>query len=318
HRQPELPRYERGTKVATRNAYGDALRALGAARPDVVALDGEVSDSTRAESFAAAYPDRFFQMFIAEQQLAAAAVGLAVRGYRPFAATFAAFWSRAYDFIRMAGVSRADIALVGSHAGVEIGPDGPSQMGLEDIAALRAVPGSTVLSPADAVSCAALVAQMADHPGITYLRTTRGKYPVLYDDGEPFPIGGSRMVRDGGDVALLGTGVTVHLCLTAADELTREGIDARVIDMYSIKPVDRQRLAETVVETGGRLVVVEDHYPEGGLGSAVLEALADLGEPSRVNHLAVRGLPGSGTPAQQFDRAGIGVGAIVSAARALA
>ncbi|MEU2702654.1 MULTISPECIES: transketolase [Micromonospora] len=317
-RQPELPTYERGAKVATRDAYGDALRALGAARPDVVALDGEVSDSTRAERFATAYPDRFFQMFIAEQQLAAAAVGLAVRGYRPFAATFAAFWSRAYDFIRMAGVSRADIALVGSHAGVEIGPDGPSQMGLEDIAALRAVPGSTVLCPADAVSCAALVAQMPDQPGVSYLRTTRGAYPVLYDDAAPFPIGGSRMLRDGGDVALLGTGVTVHLCLAAADELTREGIDARVIDLYSIKPVDRQRLAETVVETGGRLVVVEDHYPEGGLGSAVLEALADLGEPARVNHLAVRGLPGSGTPAQQLDRAGIGVGAIVSAARALA
>jgi transketolase len=191
-------------------------------------------------------------------------------------------------------------------------------MGLEDIAALRAVPGSTVLCPADAVSCAALVAQMPDHPGVSYLRTTRGKYPVLYDDAEPFPIGGSRTVRDGGDVALLGTGVTVHLCLAAAEELTREGIDARVIDLYSIKPVDRQRLAETVVETGGRLVVVEDHYPEGGLGSAVLEALADLGEPARVNHLAVRGLPGSGTPAQQLDRAGIGVGAIVSAARALA
>ncbi|WBB76426.1 transketolase [Micromonospora sp. WMMD1128] len=318
HGQPDLPRYERGAKVATRDAYGDALRALGAARPDVVALDGEVGDSTRADRFAAAYPDRFFQMYIAEQQLVAAAVGLAVRGRRPFAATFAAFWSRAYDFIRMAGVSRADIALVGSHAGVEIGPDGPSQMGLEDIAAVRAVPGSTVLCPADAVSCAALVAQMPDRSGVAYLRTTRGAYPVLYDNGEEFPIGGSRVVRDGGDVVLLGTGVTVHVCLAAADELTREGIDARVVDLYSIKPVDRERLLAAVRDTGGRLVVVEDHYPEGGLGSAVLEALADLAEPVRVRHLAVRGLPGSGTPTQQLDRAGIGVHAVVAAARTLA
>lgn len=315
--QPELPRYDKGAKVATRNAYGDALRALGV-RPDVVVLDGEVSDSTRTDKFAEAYPDRFFEMFIAEQQLVAAAVGLRVRGYRPFAATFAAFLSRAYDFIRMAGISRADIALAGSHAGVEIGPDGPSQMGLEDLAALRAVHGSTVLYPSDAVSCAALVAAMADREGVSYLRTTRGKYPVLYDNGDDFPIGGSKLLRDGTDVALIGAGVTVHNCLAAAEELAREGIDARVIDLYSVKPVDRQRLLDAVRDTGGRLVVVEDHYPQGGLGSAVLEELADLAEPVRVNHLAVRGLPGSGTPAQQMDRAGIGAYAIVGAARALA
>ncbi|MFE9955681.1 transketolase [Micromonospora sp. NPDC005299] len=315
--QPELPRYEKGAKVATRNAYGDALRALGV-RPDVVVLDGEVSDSTRADKFGEAYPDRFFEMFIAEQQLIAAAVGLRVRGYRPFAATFAAFLSRAYDFIRMAGISRADIALAGSHAGVEIGPDGPSQMGLEDLAALRAVHGSTVLYPSDAVSCAALVAAMVDCEGVSYLRTTRGKYPVLYDNGDDFPIGGSKLLRDGTDVTLIGAGVTVHNCLAAADELAREGIDARVIDLYSVKPIDRQRLLDAVRDTGGRLVVVEDHYPQGGLGSAVLEALADLAEPVRVNHLAVRGLPGSGTPVQQMDRAGIGAHAIVGAARALA
>ncbi|MET8908709.1 transketolase [Micromonospora sp. NPDC004551] len=314
---PELPRYEKGAKVATRNAYGEALRALGV-RPDVVVLDGEVSDSTRSDKFGEAYPDRFFEMFIAEQQLVAAAVGLRVRGYRPFAATFAAFLSRAYDFIRMAGISRADIALAGSHAGVEIGPDGPSQMGLEDLAALRAVHGSTVLYPSDAVSCAALVAAMADCQGVSYLRTTRGKYPVLYDNGDAFPIGGSKVLREGTDVALIGAGVTVHNCLTAADDLAREGIDARVIDLYSVKPVDRQRLLDAVRDTGGRLVVVEDHYPQGGLGSAVLEELADLAEPVRIRHLAVRGLPGSGTPAQQMDRAGIGAFAIVSAARALA
>jgi len=315
---PELPRYEKGAMVATRNAYGDALRALGS-RPEVVALDGEVSDSTRADKFGEAYPDRFFEMFISEQQLVAAAVGLQVRGYRPFAATFAAFLSRAYDFIRMAAISRADIALSGSHAGVEIGADGPSQMGLEDLAALRAVQGSTVLYPSDAVSCAALVARMADRKGIAYLRTTRGKYPVLYDNGEDFPIGGSKLLRAGkdDDVALVGAGVTVHNCLAAADELAREGIKARVIDLYSVKPLDRQRLLDAVRDTGGRLVVVEDHYPEGGLGSAVLESLADLAAPVRVAHLAVRGLPTSGTSTELMDQAGIGVNAIVSAARAL-
>ncbi|MFI7428058.1 transketolase [Micromonospora sp. NPDC049836] len=314
---PTLPQYAKGEKVAVRNAYGDALRALGG-RPDVVVLDGEVSDSTRADKFGEAYPDRFFEMFIAEQQMVAAAVGLQVRGYRPFAATFAAFLSRAYDFIRMAAISQADIVLAGSHAGVEIGPDGPSQMGLEDLAALRAVAGSTVLCPSDAVSCVALVAQLLDREGISYLRTTRGAYPVLYDNGDTFPIGGSKLLREGGDVTLIGAGVTVHTCLAAADELAREGIDARVVDLYSIKPVDRQRLLDAVRATGGRLVVVEDHYPEGGLGSAVLESLADLAEPVRVAHLAVRGLPGSGTPTQQMDRAGIGVTAIVGAARALA
>ncbi|MEU5945887.1 transketolase [Micromonospora sp. NPDC047465] len=314
---PELPRYDRGAKVATRNAYGDALRALGA-RPDVVALDGEVSDSTRADRFAGEYPDRFFEMFIAEQQLVAAAVGLQVRGYRPFASTFAAFFSRAYDFIRMAGISGADIALVGSHAGVEVGADGPSQMGLEDLAAMRAVHGSTVLYPSDAVSCAALVREMVDCRGITYVRTTRGAYPVLYGNGEDFPVGGSKLLRGGDDdrVALVGAGVTVHNCLAAADRLAGEGVAARVIDLYSVKPLDRQRLLDTVRVTGGRLVVVEDHYPEGGLGSAVLESLADLAEPVRVTHLAVRGLPTSGTSSQLMDQAGIGVEAIVAASRA--
>ncbi len=315
---PVLPRYDKGAKVATRNAYGDALHALGA-RPEVVALDGEVSDSTRADKFGEAYPDRFFEMFISEQQLIAAAVGLQVRGYRPFAATFAAFFSRAYDFVRMAGISKADIALSGSHSGVEIGADGPSQMGLEDLAAMRAVQGSTVLYPSDAVSCAALVAQMVDRKGVTYLRTTRGKYPVLYDNEDAFPVGGSKLLRGGGDdddVALIGAGVTVHNCLAAADELAREGIKARVIDLYSIKPLDRDRLVDAVRATGGRLLVVEDHYPEGGLGSAVLESLADLAEPARVKHLAVRGLPTSGTPTQLMDQAGIGVSAIVAAARA--
>lgn len=284
----------------------------------MVALDGEVSDSTRADKFSEAYPDRFFEMFISEQQLVAAAVGLQVRGYRPFAATFAAFCSRAYDFIRMAGISQANIALCGSHAGVEIGADGPSQMGLEDLAAMRAVQGSTVLYPSDAVSCAALVSQMVDRKGVNYLRMTRGKYPVLYDNEDSFPVGGSKVLRGAEDdhVALIGAGVTVHNCLAAADELAREGVKARVIDLYSVKPLDRERLLDAVRVTEGRLVVVEDHYPEGGLGSAVLESLADLAEPVRVTHLAVRGLPTSGTSTELMDQAGIGVRAIASAARA--
>jgi transketolase len=233
--------------------------------------------------------------------------------------TFAAFLSRAYDFIRMAAISRANLALCGSHAGVEIGADGPSQMGLEDLASLRAVHGSTVLYPSDAVSCAALVEQMASRDGISYLRTTRGTYPVLYDNQESFPIGGSKQLRggEGDQVALIGAGVTVHHCLAAADALAGQGIRARVIDLYSVKPVDRDALVAAVRATGGRLVVVEDHYPQGGIGAAVLESLADLGEPLHLTHLAVRDLPTSGTSAELLDAAGIGADAIAEAARAL-
>ena len=199
-------------------------------------LDGEVGNSTYADEFAKAYPDRFFEMFIAEQQMVAAAVGLQVRGYRPFASTFAAFFSRAYDFVRMAGTSRANIRLSGSHAGVEIGADGPSQMGLEDLAEMRAVYGSTVLYPSDAVSCVALVAEMADRQGVNYIRTTRGAYPVPYDNDESFPVGGSKQLRGGGhdDLTLVGAGVTVHNCLAAADHLAQDGLRVRVIDLYGV------------------------------------------------------------------------------------
>jgi transketolase len=313
-----LPRYEIGAAVATRKAYGDALVALGA-RPEVVALDGEVGNSTHAGQFAKAYPDRFFEMFIAEQQLIAAAVGLAVRGYAPFASTFAAFFSRGYDFLRMAGISGANIRLCGSHAGVEIGPDGPSQMALEDLAALRAVHGSTVLYASDATSAAALVAEMATTPGIVYLRTTRGAWPVLYPGGEAFPVGGCKVLRaSGGDqVTLIGAGVTVHQCLRAADELAAGGIAARVIDLYSVKPLDQGTLAAAAAATGGRLVIAEDHYPQGGLGSAVLEALAGTGQPLRARQCAVGGLPGSGTPEELMDAAGITGPRIAGAAREL-
>ncbi len=314
-----LPSYQPGEKVATRVAFGAAIAAL-AARPEVVVVDGEVGNSTHADEFQKVCPERYFEMFIAEQQLVATAVGLAVRGYLPFAVTFAVFFSRAYDFIRMAGISRINIRLVGSHAGVEIGEDGPSQMALEDLAALRAVHGSVVLYPADAPCTAALVALVADTDGIVYLRTTRGAYPVLYGPDEQFPVGGSKTHRAGPDdqIALIGAGVTLHECLAAADELAATGIAARVIDAYSIKPIDRDTLVEACRVTGSRLVVAEDHYPQGGLGSAVLEALADASVPAlRLAHLAVRDLPGSGKPAELLNQAGISARHIVAAAHTL-
>jgi transketolase len=285
----------------------------------VVALDGEVGNSTHAEEFAKAYPERYFEMYIAEQQLVAAAVGMSVRGYVPFAATFAAFFSRAFDFIRMAAISQADIRLCGSHAGVEIGADGPSQMALEDLAMMRAVHGSTVVYPSDATSTAQLVREMADHSGVVYMRTTRGAYPVLYGPDETFPIGGSKIVRSGAadQVTLIGAGVTLHNCLAAAGQLERDGIGARVLDLYSIKPIDTQTLLDAAAATSGRLVVAEDHYPQGGIGEAVLEALNDAGRPARIAHLAVRGLPGSGTPAELMDAAGISASHIAQAAHDL-
>jgi transketolase len=315
----QLPTYEVGAKVATRKAYGDALRALGG-RPDVVALDAEVSNSTHADEFKQDHPDRFFEMWIAEQQMVSAAVGMSVRGYVPFASTFAAFFTRAYDFVRMASISQANIRLSGSHAGVEIGADGPSQMALEDLAMMRAVRGSTVFYPSDPNAAARLVEVMADTEGISYMRTTRGAYPVLYPPGESFAAGGSKVVvsHDDDTVALIGAGVTLHLALAAAKELEKDGIRARVIDLYSVKPVDVATLREAARVTGGRLVVIEDHHPEGGLGSAVLEALAQEARPPRVIQLAVCGLPGSGTTAELLGAAGIDTPAIVAAARTLA
>lgn len=312
----ELPRYESGTQVATRSAYGEALRALGAARGQVVALDGEVADSTKTQMFADAFPDRFFEFYIAEQLLVAAAVGMQVRGWVPYASTFAAFFTRAHDFIRMAALSRADIKLVGSHAGVSIGEDGPSQMGLEDLAMLRATHGSTVLYPCDANQTAALVAAMADRPGVVYLRTTRGETPVIYGPGESFEVGGSRVLRQSPeDRAMVVTaGVTVHEALAAADILAAEGVSIGVVDLYSVKPVDTAVLREAATTTG-TLITVEDHRPEGGLGDAVLEAVSELGP--RVVKLAVRDLPGSATPAEQLAAAGIDRDAIVAAVRRL-
>ncbi len=311
-----LPTYPVGTNEATRKAYGDALVALGTARGDVVALDGEVGNSTFSELFANAHPDRFFQSYIAEQQMVANAIGLQVRGWRPFAATFAAFLSRAYDFVRMAAISRADIVLAGSHAGVSIGEDGPSQMALEDLASLRAVFGSTVLYPCDPNQTAALLPLLADLHGIVYLRTTREKLPVIYPPGEGFEIGGSRVVRqtDTDQVTLVGAGITLHESLAAAAVLAEEGIAARVIDCYSIKPIDAETLRAAARETRA-IITVEDHWPEGGLGDAVLEVFAADPQRPPVVKLAVRVMPGSATPAEQLALAGIDAAHIAAAAR---
>ncbi|HEV2784144.1 MAG TPA: transketolase [Actinophytocola sp.] len=312
----KLPVYSVGDTVATRTAFGEAVTALGDSRSDIVVLDGEVGDSTRSEYFAESHPERFFQSYIAEQQMVASATGMQARGWTPYLATFAAFLTRAYDFLRMAAVSRADLRVVGSHAGVSIGQDGPSQMGLEDLAAFRALFGSTVLYPCDANQTAHLVSAMAVRKGISYLRTTRGDTPVIYEPDENFPIGGSRVLRSSGadKVTIVAAGITVFEALKAADRLAEDDIAARVIDLYSIKPIDVDTLRQAAADTG-RMITVEDHWPEGGLGDAVLAALAD--GPPPLTKLAVRGMPGSATPEEQLREAGIDAAAIVSAARSL-
>jgi len=322
----QLPNYKLGDKVATRKAYGDALKALGDSRPDVVALDGEVSNSTYAEEFTKAFPNRYFEMYIAEQQLVAAAVGLQVRGYKPFASTFAAFFSRAYDFVRMAAISRANIKLVGSHAGVSIGEDGPSQMALEDLAAFRAVCGSTVLYPSDANQTAKLLATIVDRPGVIYVRTTREATHVLYEPEEEFPIGGSKVIRssDRDQATVIGAGITLHEAIKAYDQLKKEGITVRVIDTYSVKPIDTQTIHQAAQDTNGNLIVVEDHWLEGGLGAAVLDAFAGVetaptytGSQLRLVKLGVREMPTSGTPEETLHAAKIDAEAIVLAVKSL-
>jgi transketolase len=318
HGELELPRYEVGDEVATRKAYGEALAALGKARGDVVAMDGEVSNSTFAEIFRDAIPERYFEMYIAEQQLVATAVGMQVTGWRPFASTFAAFISRAYDFVRMSAISRANYCLSGSHAGVSIGEDGPSQMALEDLATMRALNGSTVLYPADGNATVKLVTAMCDLPGISYIRTTREATPSIYGPQEGFPVGGSKTLASSPDdrVALVGAGVTLHQCIAAARSLSAEGTAARVIDCYSVKPIDAPTLRQALEETG-LVVVVEDHRIEGGIGDAVLEALAATGPLSgRVIKVAVTQMPGSGTPDELRAWAGIDDGSIVERVRA--
>jgi transketolase len=311
-----LPTYELGAEVATRKAYGESIAALASVRGDVVALDGEVSNSTHSEDFREAHPDRFFEMFIAEQQLVAAAVGMQVRGWTPFVSTFAAFLSRAYDFVRMGAISQAKLVLSGSHAGVSIGEDGPSQMAIEDIASLRAINGSVVVHPSDAQQTARLVAALADHDGISFIRTLRGKTPVRTSADEDVRIGGSRVAVEGDDVAIIACGITVEEAVKAAERLADDGVKARVLDAYSIKPIDADAVRAAARDCGA-IVTVEDHAPEGGLGDAVLDALAGGDDHAPVVKLAVREIPGSGTPAELLHGAKIDADAIYDAAQAL-
>lgn len=301
-------------KVATRQAYGRGLAKLGYLDKRVVALDGDCKNSTFSDLFRKEHPDRFFECFIAEQVLVGAASGLASQGKIPFASTFACFLTRAYDFIRIAGISGLNLKLCGSHAGVSIGEDGPSQMALEDLAMMRAVGGSTVLYPSDGVSAEKLVAEAARTKGITYIRSSRPATSILYGNDEEFPIGGSKVIRSSGNdkATLVGAGVTLHEALKAADLLAEAGISVRVIDLYSIKPVDSRTLQQAARETGF-IVTAEDHYPEGGLGEAVRSALGNV--KCRISCLAVGGIPRSGSPAELLNLFGIDAAGIVKTVR---
>lgn len=315
---PAAPDYPQGKEVATREAYGYALKRLAIVNPRIVAISGDVKNSTFSEIFGDAYPDRFFQGYIAEQNMVSVGVGLAARGMVPFIDTFGCFQSRACDQVRMAAISRSNINLCGSHCGVSIGEDGPSQMALEDLAALRAVHGSSVFYPADAVSAERLTEVAARQPGICYLRTSRPKTPILYSLDEKFPVPGFKVLRQSASdrVTVVGAGITLHEALKAYEELKAQGIAIRVIDLYCIKPLDGKALAEQVRATGGRLITVEDHYPEGGLGEAVLAALAGAGAaPSRLRLLAVNGMPHSGKPEELLEAFGISARRVTAAAR---
>jgi transketolase len=304
-------------EVATREAYGDALVRLGASEPSVVALDGDVKNSTYAERFQAAYPDRFIDAFIAEQNMVGMAMGLAAQGWIPFASTFACFLTRAADQIRMAGVSGSNVKLCGSHAGVSIGEDGPSQMGLEDLALFRAVPGALVLYPSDAVSTDACVRLAAAHRGVAYIRTTRPRTPVLYNADEPFPPGGLKVLRSGEHdlLAVVAAGITLHEALAAHQTLRAEGLEIAVVDLYCVSPIDGDGLRAVAERAGRRLLTVEDHYAAGGLGEAVLAAVGPDGVPVHV--LAVRDVPRSGPPRQLLEHHGIGREAIARRVREL-
>jgi transketolase len=312
------PVYGLGQQVATREAYGTALAALGRIDSRVVALDADVKNSTFSERFEKVCPERFYQMFIAEQVMVGAAMGLAARGAIPFPSTFACFLARAADFVRMLGISDLNVKLAGSHAGVSIGEDGPSQMALEDLAMMRAVPNCHVLYPCDAVSTERLVALVAYTPGPAYIRTTRPKTPVIYETGEMFPIGGSKVLREaaGDAVTIVAAGVTVFEALEAHDALAKEGIHARVIDAYSVQPIDAATLLRCGRATRNAIVTVEDHYVHGGLGDAVSEAVS--AEGIAVHRLAVREIPRSGRPDELLDRFGISAGAIAEKVRSLA
>ena len=312
-----LPGYELGERIATRVAYGTVLAKLGSAHPHVVALDGDTKNSTFADKFLAAHPERYFESYIAEQNMVGAAVGFASCGKIPFVSTFAAFLTRAFDHIRMAAISGVTIKYVGSHCGVSIGEDGPSQMGLEDIAMMRAIPNSTVLYPSDAVSAEHLVATAAGLSGTTYIRTSRPATPVLYANTEEFPVGGSKLVRSSAQdsVTIIAAGVTLHEALSAHEILQADDVHVRVIDAYSVKPLDAEGILHAARETNNTLVVVEDHYYDGGLGDAVLNAVAIHGV--QVHKLAVTEVPRSGKPTELLDVFGISARRIVEKVKSL-
>ena len=311
------PSYKLGDPVATREAYGVALAKLGDVDPRIVALDADVKNSTFSDKFEKAHPDRFYENFIAEQVMVGSAMGLAARGAIPFPSSFACFLTRAADFVRMAAISNVNIKLAGSHAGISIGEDGPSQMALEDLAMFRAEPNYTVVYPCDAVSTERLLAEIAYRPGPAYMRTSRPKTPVIYGNDEPFPLGGLKVLRQSSDdvATVIGAGVTVFEALTAYDRLRAQGMAIRVIDLYSLSPIDRDGLIAAGRATGGRLITVEDHYSVGGVGDAVAEAVADAGVT--VHRLAVREIARSGKPEELLDRYGISAAHIVDAVTAV-
>lgn len=309
--------YSLGQEHATREVYGVALAALGDANPLIVAVDGDTKNSTYSEKFMKAHPDRFFEMFIAEQNMVGVAVGLGAMGKIPFASTFACFLTRAYDQIRMAAISQANLKLVGSHAGVSIGEDGPSQMALEDLAMMRAIEGSTVIYPSDAVAAAEAVRLAAEHRGIVYIRTSRPKTPVIYSSDEKFELGRAKVIRRSDDdkATIVGAGVTLFEALAAHDQLKAEGIAVRVIDLFSVKPVDRETLQASGSETNNLIITVEDHSAWGGIGDAVAGAVAPSGV--RVHQLAVGEVPRSGKPDELLAAYGIDSAAIVRTVKSL-
>jgi transketolase len=307
--------YKLGDSIATREAYGTALLRLGEVDPRINAMDGDTKNSTFAEKFFLKFPDRSVECYIAEQNLVAVSVGYATRGHVPFASTFATFFTRAADHIRVAGISQSNIKLVGSHVGVSIGEDGPSQMALEDLALMRAVVGSTVLYPAEAVATEKLLEQMAEHKGVCFLRTSRPKTPVIYGNDEKFPIGGAKVLREGNKVTVVSAGVTLFEALKAADTLKAEGINITVIDAYSIKPLGKKEILAAAHKTHNTVITVEDHYPEGGLGDAVAGELSSEG--IKVHKLAVNGIPRSGHAAELMAHFGIDAAAIIKKVKSL-
>ena len=304
--------YKVGEMVATRKAYGEALARFGEVDPRIVSLDAEVKNSTFAEIFKEKYPQRFYEMFIAEQNMVTVAVGLSKMGFVPFVSTFAAFFTRAFDQIRMSAYSRANIKFVGSHAGVSIGEDGPSQMGLEDFALFRSIFGSVVFCPADSVACQRLVEIAAENKGIFYLRTNRPATPVIYGNDESFKIGGSKVLKSSKSdkAVIISCGVTLFEAIKAADELKEEKINVRVVDAYSIKPIDEVTIRKSASEVDGNVIVVEDHYFDGGLGDAVLNVFAHK-KDIKVFKLAVSKMPMSGKSDELFDFEGISAEKIV-------